>query len=95
MMSVDEIKAILETAPEEGAEDTRVETVVSEMTSRDDRIAELEGSVTELTNKVTELVDVNKKLAETVKYAEPDVEDEVKEEDKYEFADLTDIYEED
>lgn len=93
MMSIDEIKAILATAPEEGVEDTRVDTVVSEVTSRDDRIAELEGSVTELTNKVTELVDVNKKLAETVKYAEPDDVEEVKEEDKYEFADLTDIYE--
>ena len=91
-MTIEEIKAILETAPEEGVEDNRVETVVNELVTRDDKISSLEASVSELTDKVSSLVETNSKLAETIKYAEADEVEEKSEEEEFDFADLENLY---
>ena len=96
MLSIDEIKTVLETVPEEGAEDNRVDTVAAELAEREERIASLEASVTELTDKVSSLVETNSKLAEAIKYTSEAAEEEAKDDEpEVEFADLEDLYEED
>lgn len=92
-MTIDEIKAVMATEPEEGVEDNRLESVYSEIAERDGKIDELENRVVELTNKVSEMAETNAKLAETIKYVEPEVEEEEKE-PEVEFADFSKIYEE-
>lgn len=93
-MTIEEIKALMSKELEEGEEDNRLDDVYSEIETRDGKITELETKITELTNKVSELVGTNAKLAETIKYVEPEVEDKP-EEPEVEFADFNNIYKED
>lgn len=93
-MTIDEIKAVVNSEVEEGVEDTRMETVYSEIADRDNKISELEGSIAELTDKVSSLVETNSKLAETIKYVEPEKEEEEEKEPEVEFADFSTILKE-
>ena len=92
-MTIEEIKSLMSKELEEGEEDNRLDDVYSEIETRDGKITELETKVTELTNKVSELVGTNAKLAETIKYVEPEA-DEGEEEPEVEFADFSDIFKE-
>lgn len=92
-MTIEEIKALMSVQPEEGAEDTRLDSVYSEIGDRDSKIADLESKVVDLTTKISEMADTNAKLAEQLAYVEPDKEPEEKEPET-EFADFSKIYEE-
>lgn len=98
-MTVEEIKALMSKELEEGEEDNRLESVYAELSDRDNKltesstkIADLEGKIADLTNKVSDLVKTNAKLAETVKYVEPEVQEEDKE-PEVEIADFSKMYE--
>lgn len=95
MMSIDEIKALMSAEVEEGAEDNRIDNVYSEISERDDKIGSLEEKVIELTNKVSEMAETNSKLAEQLAYVEPEKVEENDDEPVVEFADFSNIYEED
>lgn len=92
-MTVDEIKALMTSELEEGAEDNRLDTVYAEVADRDAKIDELTNQVVELTDKVSSLADTNAKLVEQIKYVEPEKEEPEEVKDEFEFEDLSTIYE--
>lgn len=92
-MTIEEIKALMNTEPAEGEEDKRLDSVYGEIAERDSKIDELENKVVELTNKVSDMANTNAKLAEQLAYVEPEKEPEVSE-PEVEFADFSKIYEE-
>lgn len=93
-MTIEEIKALMSVQPEEGAEDTRLDSVYAEIGERDNKITDLENKVVDLTSKISEMADTNAKLAEQLAYVEPEKKPE-EEEPKTEFADFSSMYEED
>lgn len=68
-MTVDEMKATLLTATEEGADAAAIfDSVMTEVAEMSTKLDEAQRNVEELTGRVTELTDSNLKLLEKVKY---------------------------
>lgn len=94
-MTVDEMKATLLTATEEGADAATIfDSVMTEVAAMSAKLDEAQRNVEELTGRVTELTENNLKLLEKVKYMTQ--EDEVvDEEPEPEPMTLEKLFEED
>lgn len=80
-MSLDEMKQLLMSGEEEGADRGSIyDAVLSEVESMTGRLAEAEGKVAELTAKTAELAENNLKLLDKIRYSEKVVEDVIEEE---------------
>lgn len=93
-MTVDEIKAMMSEELAEDVEDTRMDSVYSEISDRDSKIDELTSTVQEMTDKIASLTETNAKLVEQIKYVEPEEKEPEEKEPEYEFEDFSSMYEE-
>lgn len=65
-----------------------------ELKNRDEKIKELTDTIDSLNQKILDLTEANAKIAKQLAYVEPEKEPEEKE-PEVEFADFTNLYEED
>lgn len=80
-MTIDEMKAKLMSAEEEGADRASVyDEVLSAVSAREEEVAasmkESEDKIAEMTGKIAELTETNLKLLEKIKYVEDEVTDD-------------------